>query len=48
MAVSQKERVFKEWLQAMSVVTYDNCREKISVGKRVVRREKKDADARWG
>ena len=48
LAVSQKSRAFEEWLQAKSVVAYANYREKRKEVRRVVRRAKRDADARWG
>ena len=48
LAVAQKRRAFEEWLQARSALAYDNYREKRREVKRVVRRAKRDADARWG
>ena len=44
----QKRRAFEEWLQAKSVVAYDNYREERKKVRRVVKRAKRDADARWG
>ena len=48
LAVAQKRKAFEQWLQARSAVAYDNYREMRKVVKQVVRRAKRDADARWG
>ena len=42
------KRAFEEWLQAKSVLAYDNYQEKQKEARCVVRRAKRDADARWG
>ena len=47
LAVSQKRRAFEEWLQAKSVVAYANYRDKRKEVKRLVRKAKRNADARW-